>query len=370
MSLINKMLQDLESRQEAGVVVPPAKAVYQGLRPVKVVGRRTVPHSLKYVSVVVIAAAGAYVGWNWWNGSSAGKPVPPVATAPATPKSKPAPVAASTPAPVPVAVAANEPVPATAPPVQVATIAPAVEPEPTKPEPQIVIPVPAAKPVTPSTSVNRVQSAKITLPSDSGVVAKRVLPQTAEDDAEARYRQALQLLEQGRSDEAARQLTKALAAHAAHVKARELLAGLALKNGHARDAQQLLEEGIAQMPSYYPFAQLLARLYAERGADQKALQLLEASAAAAGRDPDYHALLATIYQRVGRYADAAAAYGQVLEVRPQDARAWFGLGVALDTENKSAEAARAYKRARQSDGLPPSLATYAGQRLAVLNTAP
>lgn len=374
MSLINKMLHDLESRQEPSPPALPAKAVYQDLRPVKMVGRRAFPPALKFLLVVVTASAAGYVSWNWLSaGDSGAKSASvPLAATSALPAPKPRSQTVAVAAP---AAAISEPAPV-APPAAVHTVATAA-PSPTpeaniqhaKVEPAPIVSESPAR--LNQTSGARVKPAKpAAFPNTNAVVDKRVRPQTAEDTAEARYREALALVQQGRGSEATRPLAAALAAYPLHLKARELAAGLALQNGRPREAQQMLEEGLSLAPAYYPFAQLLARLYAERGADQKAVQLLEASTALAGRDPDYHALLATLYQRVGRHADAAAAYSIVLETRPQDARAWFGLGVALEAAGKPSEAAQAYRRAQLSENLPPSLATYAGKRLAALKAAP
>lgn len=370
------MLRDLESRQEPTPVAPPVKAVYQDLRPVKLVGRRGFPLALKFLLVFVTAGVAGYVGWNWLGVGGFGAKsanVPTAAKSPSpVPKPKPKPVAVAAPAPAVVSEPPAPVPPSVAAQTAAAVIAPSPSPETViqraKPEPIAIGPEPAAeKTQAANVPVKAVKPAALL---STGVVDKRVRPQTAEDTAEERYREALALVQQGRSSEATRPLSAALAAYPLHLKARELAAGLALQNGRPREAQHMLEEGLSLAPAYYPFAQLLARLYAERGADQKAVQLLEANTALAGRDPDYHTLLATLYQRVGRHAEAATSYNVVLQSRPQDARAWFGLGVALEAADKPAEAAQAYKRAQMSENLPPSLAAYAGKRLALLKAAP
>ena len=90
-------------------------------------------------------------------------------------------------------------------------------------------------------------------------------PLSPQDKAESQYRLAATNLQQNRVSEAENHLRAALAAQPAHVKARELLAGLALQGGRWREAQSLLEQGVAQHPQHYPFAQLLARSYVDRG---------------------------------------------------------------------------------------------------------
>lgn len=108
MSLINKMLQDLESRKNAQVDTASKKSVYDDLKPVKVSGFRA--PSNKRLSVILLALAvvggGAYA-WTQWGEQllSDGTAVKsrPVAAHKASPKPAPAsaPVAAVAATPVP-----------------------------------------------------------------------------------------------------------------------------------------------------------------------------------------------------------------------------------------------------------------------------
>lgn len=385
MSLINKMLQDLESRQGVAGGAVQSKPVYQDLR--SAVGASTRPaRTTVWIVLAVVAVAGA--GYSVWDrtmrtaaapvpaksnttAAVAKKPIPPfapvpepkqiVAQAPAatsdpiTPPSGTLPAVAAEPAPP---AAMQQPVAPPAPPVQAVQLAP-VEAKPVAPPANK-----GAKKIAkakPQTMVAKAESAEDTL------VDKRMRPFTQQEKAESLYRQAVNFVDQGRSEDAARQLAAALAADPAHVKARELLVGISLKHGRWRDAQQLLEDGIAKSPMYYPFVQLLARIHVERGAEDKALVLLEGAAPRAAQDPDYKTLLATLYQRAGRHADAVASYTQLVEQRPQDARSWLGLAISLEAEKKQEAAAQAYQRARLLGGLSPQLSAYAEQRIHALH---
>src|SRR5205814_3029740 len=129
---------------------------------------------------------------------------------------------------------------------------------------------------------------------------KKVRPLTAEENAETGYRRALRLLDQGRSDDAARELRDVLSALPTHIKARELAAGIELQNGHWREAEKLLEEGMRQVSNHYLFARMLARVYLDHGAEAKALAVMGAAASAGSDDGQFSALLGLLYQRAGR----------------------------------------------------------------------
>lgn len=118
MSLINKMLQDLESRQNPQAAAANKKSVYEDLKPVKP-ARFRAPSRRLYVLLAAIVAvgAGAYAWMQWGDRifPGAGIPVkpPPVATRLVPPKPAPVqtPTPVSIPAPTPTVVAAAAPAP-------------------------------------------------------------------------------------------------------------------------------------------------------------------------------------------------------------------------------------------------------------------
>jgi MSHA biogenesis protein MshN len=110
-SLINKMLQDLESRKNPGAEAAITKPVYEDLKPLNRAPSARAPSRLPVMLLasVVVLGAGAYA-WTQWGDSlvaslssdkAASKLPPVVARKAAAPKPKPAPV----PAPVAVATA-------------------------------------------------------------------------------------------------------------------------------------------------------------------------------------------------------------------------------------------------------------------------
>lgn len=387
MSLINKMLRDLESRQPGATAAPATHPVYQDLRAAQ--HSRISARSPLFMGVVamVIVAAGGFYAWNNFGQSVTATANPASATTVTGAPIAHTPAVPSMPASAPVTTVpdADTVAPAVASHVPAQPAAAVSEPLATaSPAPVIASPAPqdlntkdgfvaSTAPVVEKPAVSR----KATKPKPTAVataeeirtegsVDKRIRPFTPEEKAESAYRTAVRYVDEGRNDDAVRELTDALRASPQHVRARELLVGLSLKNGRWHEAQQLLEEGMVQSPKHHKFAQLLARVHIDQGADHKALMLLQSAAPLAPNDPDLATLLATVYQRVGRHADAVATFSRVTELRPGDARAWLGLAISLEAEQKPKLARRAYDRAQQLSGLPPSLAKYAEKRLAVL----
>ena len=410
MSLINKMLQDLEARQETSTAA--GAPVYEGLRPVGTDARHGSGRLLTVLLAVLAVSVAAYfaverLGVALLPASVMAmiSPKAPVPTNVAPTASAPTPMAAAPPstpvAPAPDSAptahketrspAANEVEPAASPAANKTAVA--VEPKPAQPPPAArphdtesqknsqvrivkaakpptaaVSNVERAKPPTKTPSAIRKAEAAVALPAQQvAVVDKKIRPLTAEEKSEAAYRRAVRFLDQGRPEDAIAQLRELLREQPSHAKARELAAGLALQGGHWREAQELLEEGLRQVPSHYPFARLLARVYVDHGSEAKALTVMESAVPAGSDDPDFSALLGVLYQRAGRHADAVQVYKRALTLRPQDARTWLGFAISLEGTEQWDSAKRAYARAKDSGGLTPPLAQYAEQRLAALN---
>lgn len=359
MSLINKMLRDLESRQTSRSEVS-RHSVYEDLRPAR--GRTGTPPvrvAIAGLAVAVLAVAGVY-GWLKWNGST---PTPPAPL--------PGPVAAVAPA-VATPVPAETPLPAAVPvpPPPAPSVAKSVEtkprvttPEASKPTPAVKPPpAPVAKAAPPAKPVTTVAAQKN---DDAGKMEKTVKPLAPGEQAEGHFREAAALVNQGRALEAEPKLRAALAADPAHAPARELLVGIQLQQGRVPAARELLEQGIEKNPKHTAFTRLLARLHVDGGSDAQAIALLEKHAPAAGNDAEYQGLLATLYQRAGRHSEAIQRYTQALALRPQEGRWWMGMGLSCEAEKKTDAAAEAYQRAL-SAALDPKLQQYVRGRLAAV----
>lgn len=177
---------------------------------------------------------------------------------------------------------------------------------------------------------------------------------------------ASDLLKSRQPGEAEKVLQKVLSLDAGHSRARELLASLLFQDTQHIAAAEVLEAGIRQQPGYIPFNLLLARVRMEQGRDTDAIIVLESQKPLARAYSDYYALLAALYQRVARHADAAKIYRGLVDVFPGRAVWWMGLGISMQSLDKTAEALTAYQRALKSHGLQPELKKFVQQRIRLL----
>mgnify|MGYP003500141449 CR=1 FL=1 len=359
-SLINKMLKDLETRQAGAPARADARPIFHDLQPVSPARRRL--RSLLPALLVTAGLAGAAtVGWNYWSHEPSARDAahPPTAAAPGMPVAAPtAAVSAPLSTEPQVSVLASPPAPK--PPAVTAKAAAASPARPTSAKP-----APVQKP---RDDRPRVASSAPDKPIAAASIEKTDRPYTPEELAENAYRDAARLVSENNAPEAERRLKALLASQPRHVKARELLVGLQLESGRWLEAQDSLEQGLTQMPEHNAFRYQLARLYLEHGAEAQSLALLERARTEGRSDAELHAFLAALYQRAGRHADAVKSYQDALALRPAEGKWWLGLGISLEAQQSNAAARDAYKRALESGRLVANLASYAEDRLKALTT--
>ena len=369
-SLINKMLQDLDRRQalgtgaEAGVVRPAAGKA----------------HHREWFWRIVTLLLTVGVGWVLWTAyqmlprplvtdlafrafdEARARPKPPeriaIAPAPAPVPNAPAP-AAMAPLPAPATPPAEAAAPKAPPPAaESLKLAQEIETpvrEPARPAPAAETkskPMAAAPPAAPA-------------PARKPSVDKRPVPRSANETAEAHFRRAALFLNHGRVSEAEDQLGAALKADPAHAAARQAYIALLLEQRRVDSARRQLEEALAIEASQPAFAVALARIHAGQKDYRAALQVLD-RAGPGTPSADFQAMRGAVLQRLGRDAEAIDAFQAAIRGAAQPGTTWIGLAISLETVGRKAEAANAYRKALTDGPLAAEAREYAQARARAL----
>ena len=368
MSVINKMLQDLDRRQALGGAADAAM-----VRPstTKAGGREWFWRIL----VVLLTAALVWMGWV----AIQLLPRKPLATelaftAAAQAHSRAA--IRTAPAAIKPRIEEVKPVPTPVPAPEPATdalrlafelqtpIRERVEVEPVKPEPVKAEPVkPAAVVPAKPKAVAPAQAA--TTQAAAKAIDKRDRARSASDNAETHFRRAALLLNHGRVSEAEDQLIAALQADASHAPARQTYVALLLEQQRTDVARRLLQEALAINPAQATFALGLARIHAEQRDYGAALEVMERAGSVA-RNADFQALRGAVLQRLSRHGEAVEAYENAIRGGAQPATTWVGFGISLEALGRRPEAAQAYRRALAAGPIAPEAREYAESRARAL----
>ncbi len=340
MSLINKMLQDLDARggqpglaagaPEIKPVAPPERT-FPWLRVALIAG------------LVAVLGGSGYMAWRLkQTGAAPPAEVPlDLSKAPA-----PAPVVQEVPAPPPapaaVEAAVAEPAPAPAPAEPVRAEPKPAETKPAAPVVKRELAKAAPKPVlVPKTPAGKVE--------------------TTAQRAENGYRRAMASLEDGRVSEAIEHLEGALRADPRHEAARQTLVSLLIEAKRPEEAIRQLGAALALDPRQPAMAMLLARLQLERGSP--GIDTLTRTLPYAAGNGEYHAFLAGALQREQRHREAVEQYQQALRTAPQNGVWWMGMAISLQAEKRTPEAVVAYQKARDSGSLSPELLGFVDRKL-------
>ncbi|HEY6822332.1 MAG TPA: tetratricopeptide repeat protein [Burkholderiales bacterium] len=337
MSLINKMLRDIDQRAPGALAQPASIAEAQ--RPVdNPAARRTVFFVIGGLALAVVLGAAVWATWR----SKPSKLMSQIAfqqAAEAQKRNVPPPAAQpSAPAPAP-AVPAPQPQSAP-PPIPQSEAAPIATPPDTAPAP----PKPRALP----------------RPKATGQTADRT--KVASQDADKNFVQAVALLNKGRVSEAEQELNATLQKDPANVPARQAYVALLLEQGRTDAARTVLSDTLARDPTQPMFALALARIDVQQRNFAAALQVMDAAGPSSSA-PDFQALRGAVFQRMGRHADAVQAFQSAVTSDNQPAQTWISLAISLEALGRRAEAAQAYRRGMAAGSLPPEVRDYAAARL-------
>ncbi len=187
----------------------------------------------------------------------------------------------------------------------------------------------------------------------------------AQASATALFQRAQDRLAFGRVAEAIVDLEAALELDQRYLAARETLVGVLVETGQQADAMRHLRHALALNPEQTGMAMLLARLQLEHG--NGALDTLEKSLPYAQSNAEYRALMAGVLQRANRHKEAVEHYQAAVRLQPSNAVWWMGMGISLQADKRNADAKAAFQRAAESGRLTQELQSFVERRLQQLN---
>ncbi|MCL1050062.1 tetratricopeptide repeat protein [Shewanella abyssi] len=172
--------------------------------------------------------------------------------------------------------------------------------------------------------------------------------------------------QQGLHSDALTYYKAALAYNPALHQARKQAAALYYGQNKLSESAQLLKQGQLLFPEEYEYSLLLARVQQAAGQNKQALDSL-------GLIPDTSALAlkkwhqqSDLAQKEQDFPVAEQSFRQLAKNEPSQGRWWMGLGYALDSQKNYTEAKNAYKQALAQGNLSSQAQAYVDNRLVQL----
>lgn len=359
MSVVNKMLNDLEKR--GGSASPSANYV----PPV----RQTRWRLLGWLLVIVVCVIAALLmAFPRDDEPTTAESLPLASQAPAetlpSASGEPDAVATSPSAPLPPSSQrAGEPSAGAAP------VAGDIRPEQAEPQQQMVSDAPqqAAPGGQGTTSAPRSNS---TAPSPAASLS--VTSEVTASAPNAGLRERIRLaLEQDQMLSAIALMKELYAREPENVALSKKLAATLFAEGQTEAARRLLTDSLVSNPQQHSVRLMLARLYVQQQQHNAALQVLNDAEAYPPVSLSLLAFRGELMRDRQRYDRARADYAQLTARDPGNARWWLGLAIAAEGLNKPAEARAAYQQALSLNQLGTDVATYMRSRLnALAETTP
>ena len=202
---------------------------------------------------------------------------------------------------------------------------------------------------------------------DTGPIEKQARQLTSFERAENLFRLGVASLRRGHMSDAEMQFRAAIVEDRSHYAAQQALVGLLIDAGRLADAEEVLAESLSANPRQPKQAMVLARLQVERGDLGMATSTLENTRTYAGTDAVYLSFLAAVLQRAGRHEEAVVQYRYALAYVPRNA-IWL-MGISLRALGSAGEALQAFDEAAATGTLDPGLQAFVDQQRTQLSRA-
>ena len=151
-----------------------------------------------------------------------------------------------------------------------------------------------------------------------------------------------------------------------NLKARKKLASLYFAQGNYAQTKLLLMRGIALHPKQTDLKLMLARLYSVQDNAKQALQVMIDVDPNATNQTEFLAYRAALAQQLKQPEVSKADYLALSVIEPTNAKWWLGLAIARDQLGETQYAKQAYKEAYALGQLDDSVDEFIQQRISVL----
>ena len=217
-------------------------------------------------------------------------------------------------------------------------------------------PVVASKPA--------VKAETVKAPEPTFVIQKRSSELTPEQRVEKLLTKAKTSYDRGYVTEAIEQLTRILAISDSNVEARNLLAAAWYGRGEGNKAVAIINDGLQRYPLIEEWRVTAAKIFFKDNNPAGAFSYLDVNLESASKE--FYTLKGNLARELKYYVKAEAAYLQLTRLEPFIGNWWLGLAIAQDSQAKKQQAVQSYKKVLDVGGVSAQSITFSQQRIDVL----
>lgn len=181
--------------------------------------------------------------------------------------------------------------------------------------------------------------------------------------AENWFTQGKEAFQFGLIEDAIAALDKTLILMPLHIEARSLLAAAYYGREQSQEAESILRHGLSLNPDVMRWRILLAKILVEKGSYQSVAPVLS-KRYEVNANIDFWILKGTASQQLGEHKVAQNCFGKLTQLEPGEAKWWLALATSNDALGNYHNAKRFYLTAIELGGLSPNAHNHAKQRLA------
>ncbi len=148
-----------------------------------------------------------------------------------------------------------------------------------------------------------------------------------------------------------------------NVEARSLYASSLADRGETAQAGQVLAAGLEINPANAAWARQYAHILVADDKVVEAVSVLRRSLPALEKNEQYYAFYAALLQRMTRHQEAADYYQSLLTRQPGNSLWWMGLAISQEALQSPAQALASYRRAMQGNSLNQELKQYVSRQI-------
>lgn len=210
------------------------------------------------------------------------------------------------------------------------------------------------------------QAATVAVP-EAKQASFNVSSSTTSTSSNRMLEQQIQLsLANGDTDEALKNLYNLISLEPRNASAIKRLASLEFAQGNPVKAGLILKQGVKLLPKDSSIRLMQARLLFRANRNEEALEILLAHPQNVSTDDDLLSFRAALAEKQKDYVTSLADYASLLQRQPSNARWMLGLAISQDKQQMHKEALISYKKVKSSNQLSAQVVSFVDGRLAAL----